>query len=124
MIWFFLAALTAAPNTFIWPVLSVAATLGVSASSACTTMCDLLPVQVRVTGIAIAYNLPIALFGGSAPLIATWIVTRTGEIYTPVLFAGTGVISILALVAMRDRDLIGIPNASAPAATVEIATAQ
>ncbi|PBC35858.1 hypothetical protein CJ178_30890 [Rhodococcus sp. ACPA4] len=80
--------------------------------------------QVRVTGIAIAYNLPIALFGGSAPLIATWIVTRTGEIYTPVLFAGTGVISILALVAMRDRDLIGIPNASAPAATVEIATAQ
>lgn len=35
------------------------------------------PVSVRVTGYSIGYNIPLALFGGTAPLIATYLIDKT-----------------------------------------------
>lgn len=38
---------------------------------------ELFPTRVRFTGVALSYNLSAALFGGTAPLVATWLVTNT-----------------------------------------------
>lgn len=41
-------------------------------------MLELLPTRIRVTGGGLAFALASALFGGTAPIIAVWLVGRTG----------------------------------------------
>ncbi|MCD6035810.1 MAG: proP 1 [Rickettsiales bacterium] len=40
---------------------------------------ELLPTSVRYTGMAISYNVCAALFGGTAPLVSTWLIKETGN---------------------------------------------
>ncbi|MBC7631306.1 MFS transporter [Aeromicrobium sp.] len=104
-IWFFQAAHDATPWSFLAPLLAVSALVGLYASSTYATMSDLLPTRVRSTGIAVAYNLPVALFGGSAPLISAWLVDKTGDIASPWYFyVATCLLSIGGLIALRDSD--------------------
>lgn len=105
MVWFFLAAPGATPVTFIWPLLACALSFGLYASSTYATMTELLPTRIRSTGIALAYNLPVAVFGGSAPLIAAAMVAGTGDITSPLwFFLATGVISLVALLVLKTAD--------------------
>ena len=46
-------------------------------------MVELFPTPVRVTGIALGYNAAFALFGGTAPLIATLLIEETGSNVAP-----------------------------------------
>lgn len=45
--------------------------LGYSAN-AIVVMAEQFPAEVRVTGIGVPYSLAVAIFGGSAPYITTW----------------------------------------------------
>ena len=49
-------------------------------------LADLFPVEVRSTGMAIAYNLPVTVFGGFAPLTVTWLIARTGNNTMPAFY--------------------------------------
>ena len=40
------------------------------------TLCELFPTQVRTSGIGLPYAVCAAIFGGTAPLIATWLLSR------------------------------------------------
>lgn len=40
---------------------------------------ELFPTSIRFTGMAIASNIAAALFGGTAPLVCEWLITKTGE---------------------------------------------
>ena len=47
----------------------------------------LFPVQVRLTGVALSYNISFVLFGGVTPIVVTYFIEHTGHVYaTPVLF--------------------------------------
>ncbi len=50
-------------------IVLASANRGLYASSTYATMSELLPTRIRSTGIAVAYNIPVAVFGGSAPFI-------------------------------------------------------
>jgi MHS family proline/betaine transporter-like MFS transporter len=50
---------------------------------------ELMPASVRWTGLAFAYNASLGCFGGTIPLIATWLVTATGNPITPAYWAAT-----------------------------------
>ncbi|WP_104176582.1 MFS transporter [Cryobacterium sp. Y50] len=105
LFWFFQAAPGATSSSFIWPLITTAILFGLYASSTYATMSELLPTRVRSTGIALAYNVPVAVFGGSAPMIATWLIARTGDITSPwYFFVGTAVASIIALLVLRPSD--------------------
>ncbi|MFC5169480.1 MFS transporter [Streptomyces mutomycini] len=105
VIWLFEAAPGATPASFAAPLLTVAICLGLYASSTYGTMCDLFPTRVRSTGISLAYNVPVALFGGSAPLISAWLIGRTGDIASPWYFyVATCVLSLVALVVLKQSD--------------------
>ncbi|KAA8562828.1 Glycine betaine/proline/ectoine/pipecolic acid transporter OusA [Pseudomonas extremaustralis] len=107
MYWFFKSAPTATPASFFLPLMAVAITFGLYASSTYATMSELLPTRIRSTGIAVAYNIPVAVFGGSAPFISTWLIQQTGDITSPWYFyIGTGVISLIALTALRKKDFV------------------
>ncbi|MDW3712325.1 MULTISPECIES: MFS transporter [unclassified Pseudomonas] len=44
------------------------------------------PTQVRYTASAFTYNLAYTVFGGTAPLVATWLIEQTGDRLSPALY--------------------------------------
>ena len=46
-------------------------------------MADMFPARLRFSGMAIGYNLTLALVGGTAPLVATWLIKTTGRLTAP-----------------------------------------
>jgi MHS family proline/betaine transporter-like MFS transporter len=61
-------------------------------------LAEVFPTRVRYTGFAFSFNTANALFGGTAPFIATWLISQTGDKLAPawMLVAAAAV----ALVAM------------------------
>lgn len=65
------------------PMLVSLGQLGLAAVLACffaplmATMIAQFPRPIRVTGYSIGYNIPLALFGGTAPLVATYLIHET-----------------------------------------------
>src|SRR5262245_35957327 len=47
------------------------------------TLVEAAPSTVRCTAVALGYNLCVGLFGGLSPLVATWLVERTGDEIAP-----------------------------------------
>lgn len=107
MYWFFKAAHGATPSTFIYPLMATAILFGLYASSTYALMSELLPTRIRSTGIALAYNFPVAIFGGSAPMISTWLIQKNGDFSAPTAFyVSTGILSIVALLFLKKDDFI------------------
>lgn len=50
------------------------------------TIVDLFPPRTRCTGLSISYNFALAIFGGTAPLVATYLIKETGSILSPSLY--------------------------------------
>ncbi len=51
-----------------------------------TTLVEIFPTKIRNSGYSIGYNLPFAIFGGTAPLIATYLIKLTGNINSPAFY--------------------------------------
>lgn len=79
---FYLLAQQAMLNVII--VMSAIAVLSSCITGIYTsTVIELFPTNVRYTGMAIAYNVGFALFGGFTPIIATSLISFTGNIMSP-----------------------------------------
>ncbi|MFZ6045159.1 citrate-proton symporter [Pseudomonas sp. CR3202] len=64
--------------------------IGISYGPAPTAVAEQFPARVRSTGLALAYNVAVMLFGGFAPFIVTWLTQVGGTPVAPawyVLFA-------------------------------------
>jgi MFS family permease len=74
----------------VWP--PVTATLG-------TLMSEIFSTKVRYTGVTLGYQIGAALAGGTAPLLATWLLAASGGSWWPiaVYLVLTAVISIVAV---------------------------
>lgn len=113
VLWFFLAAPGASPQIFFWPLMACAISFGLYASSTYALMTELLPTHIRSTGIALGYNIPVAVFGGSAPYIASWLITQRGEITDPwYFFVGTGILSLVSLALIKKSDFSRVVEVS------------
>ncbi len=64
---------------------------------AITVLCEMVPTAVRCSAVAIGYNLCLALFGGTTPAIATYLVSRTGDDFAPAYYIIAG--ALLSLIA-------------------------
>ncbi len=51
-----------------------------------STLPALFPTEVRYSGFAISYNISVALFGGTAPFVAGYLVSATGSNYAPAFY--------------------------------------
>jgi MHS family proline/betaine transporter-like MFS transporter len=66
-------------------------------------MCESFPRRVRATGISIAYAVSVCVFGGTAPLVATWLIRVTGNKLAPAGYVGACVIvSLVAVSLLRE----------------------
>ena len=64
--------------------------------------------SVRFKGMALSYNVAVAMFAGTAPMINSWLIARTGNPVVPAYYLiGAAVIGLIALVSSRDRT--GLP---------------
>ncbi len=68
---------------------------------------ELFPVRARATAMAAAYNVGVALFGGGAPLIVTWLIAATGDPIAPAYYVAAGLLLSLASIAAMPRRLAG-----------------
>ena len=96
-----------------WPVLIVelamCATLTANDGTLSSYLTETFPTSVRFTGFAFSFNLANAIFGGTAPFIATWLIYVTGSSIAPAWYMVA--VAAVALVAMilshenTDKDL-------------------
>jgi len=58
---------------------------------------------MRSTGLSIAYNFAVMVFGGFAPFITTWLIASTGSTLAPAWYVMvTAAISLLTLIVSRN----------------------
>ena len=65
---------------------------------------EIFPVQTRTTGMSLAYNIAVTIFGGFGPFIIAWLISATGSKAAPsyyVMFAA--LLSIAALIGARRK---------------------
>ncbi|MDR6492408.1 MHS family proline/betaine transporter-like MFS transporter [Paraburkholderia terricola] len=65
---------------------------------------EMFPVQTRTTGMSLAYNIAVTIFGGFGPFIIAWLIGFTGSKAAPsyyLIFAA--VVSLVALMAARRK---------------------
>ncbi len=90
---------------WVWIVqVSLALLIGILLGSSPAMMVELFPSETRLTSYSLAFNLGIGIVGGTSPLIATWLIEISGNVYSPGLYLlGTGLIAAIAIGFMGDR---------------------
>jgi MHS family proline/betaine transporter-like MFS transporter len=76
--------------------LGVLLALYISTSVAALT--ELFPTRVRYGGFSIGYNISVAIFGGSAPYIAVYLIDATGSSLSPAFYVIFGAVATLLTV--------------------------
>ncbi len=81
----------------------LAAVEAVFASTALAAGAELFATRVRSGGYSIGYNVSVALFGGTAPYVATWLTDRTGNALAPAYYVIiAAVVSLATVLTMRE----------------------
>ncbi len=69
------------------------------------------PAGVRCSGVAISHNLCMALFGGTAPMVATYLIDRTGsEMAPPIYLMVAAVVSIIFILTLQETAKTPLPE--------------
>jgi MHS family proline/betaine transporter-like MFS transporter len=64
---------------------------------------ELFATRVRSSGYSIGYNVSVALFGGTAPYVATWLTDRTGNPLAPAYYVIlAAVVTLATVLTMRE----------------------
>ncbi len=77
----------------------------------CAILAEQFPTNIRYTALSVSYGFAVAIFGGFAPLICSWLVERTGDPLAPgyyVIFGG--VVSFVATLFVRERAGRALPD--------------
>ncbi|WP_281664077.1 MFS transporter [Paraburkholderia fungorum] len=63
---------------------------------------DMFPTRVRFSGVALTFNVSFTVFSGTAPLIATWLISSTGNVAAPAYFmAACAALSLVASFGLK-----------------------
>jgi MFS family permease len=62
------------------------------------------PVETRAIGVSLSFSTAVSIFGGLAPLVATWLIASTGDSLSPSYYLiFTALLSLFALTAIQWR---------------------
>ncbi|MBW3506490.1 MFS transporter [Pseudomonas sp. NKUCC02_KPG] len=66
-------------------------------------LAEIFPTRVRFSGFAFSFNVANAVFGGTAPFIATWLIHMTGNKMAPAWYLlAAAVVALVAMLASRE----------------------
>jgi MHS family proline/betaine transporter-like MFS transporter len=80
------AMLYGSPVTFIGGQLLMAVPLGMALGLQGAMLVEIFPLRTRVTSMSLAYSITLALAGGTAPLVAAWLIDILGEPLAPAYY--------------------------------------
>jgi MHS family proline/betaine transporter-like MFS transporter len=67
-------------------------------------LAEIFPTRVRNSSLSVGYNIGVALFGGTAPFIATYLISLTHNKLSPTYYViGCAIITFLVLLGLKDR---------------------
>ena len=92
-----------------WQFLMAQALFGIPAGMARglqgAMVVELFPLRTRVTSMSFGYSMMIAIAGGTAPLVSTWIIARFGHDLAPVFYiVALGVLGLALMWNMRETN--------------------
>ena len=62
------------------------------------------PTEMRYTGFALSFNLANAIFGGTAAMIGTWLISVTGSTLSPAWYmVGVSVVALVAMILSHEN---------------------
>ena len=62
------------------------------------------PTEVRYTGFALSFNMANAIFGGTAAMIGTWLISATGSTLSPAWYmVGVSAVALVAMVLSHEN---------------------
>jgi len=85
---------------------ALGALLAVFISTSIAALTELFPTRVRYGGFSIGYNLSVAIFGGSSPYLAQYVVSSTGSPLSPAFIVIIAAVATL-LVVLTIRETAG-----------------
>jgi MFS transporter, MHS family, proline/betaine transporter len=67
------------------------------------TAAEAFPANVRCTGVGLSHNLCMALLGGTAPMVATYLIDKTdNEMIPPIYMIAAAIVSMLFVLSMKE----------------------
>jgi MHS family proline/betaine transporter-like MFS transporter len=72
--------------TIVAGQLGLALLVGANGAVLPAAMAELAPWRVRCTVLSVGYNVSLALLGGTTPMVAAWLVSRTGFVLAPAVY--------------------------------------
>jgi MHS family proline/betaine transporter-like MFS transporter len=73
---------------------------------------EIFPTRTRYTASAITYNMAYTIFGGTAPFIATWLITATGNNMAPAVYLiAVAILALLGGLSLPETSKIALGKA-------------
>lgn len=70
----------------------------------CAVLAEQFPTNIRYTALSVSYGFAVAIFGGFAPLISTWLVQMTHNPIAPAYYViASGVLTFVATIFVQER---------------------
>jgi MFS transporter, MHS family, proline/betaine transporter len=64
---------------------------------------EMFPTNVRYSALGVSYNIAVAAFGGTAPFIATYLISRTGSNFSPGFYLiAAAVVTLIVVSTMKE----------------------
>ncbi len=101
------------PSVALAAQLVFAALIGLLAGVIPAAMVELVPRRVRCTAMSLALNLSFAVLGGTVPMVAVYLMSRTGDDLSPAFFL-MAVATISLLTTWRTRETAHVPLDGGP----------
>ena len=101
-----MAWMLAEPSLIRLAIMQVAlcSAIAVGFGAISTALAEQFPVRQRSTGLALAYNMAVMIFGGFAQLIVTWLIKETGSLLAPSFYVMFGAsVGLVAAYFINDR---------------------
>ena len=82
---------------------ALGALLAVYLSTTIAALTELFPTRVRYGGFSIGYNISVAIFGGAAPFLATYLISVTGNPLSPAFYLiAAAIATALTLLTIKE----------------------
>jgi MFS transporter, MHS family, proline/betaine transporter len=99
------AMLFGSPRLFIAGQLLMAIPLGMALGLQGAMLVEIFPLRTRVTSMSLAYSVTLALAGGTAPLVATWLIDTFGQPLAPAYYIMLyGAIGLALMATMKETN--------------------
>jgi MHS family proline/betaine transporter-like MFS transporter len=91
------------PQVVLLSQLALALAIALFSGPGPAAIAEIFPTGQRATWMSTGYSLAVAIFGGFAPFIATWLIDRTGNPVAPAFYLiAAALVSMLAIAPMQE----------------------